>query len=108
MKLISTIIFFFSIFLSTDSYNTQKPNFCVNCKHFIPEKSFLFNDDKIRFSKCALTKFLVEKYDKTKYNYLVSGKGNQSYIDYYYCSTSRSSENMCGQEGKFYEKKDDE
>jgi hypothetical protein len=36
--------------------------------------------------------------------FLVNGINNNK-MENYYCSTARRSENMCGQDGKFYEKK---
>jgi hypothetical protein len=50
------------------------------------------------YGKCTL----FHKHDHID-NYLVNGKIND--IEYYYCSTARKYDFMCGKEGKFYEKK---
>jgi hypothetical protein len=65
------------------------PKFCIDCKHFIPDR----NDDI--YGKCSL--FLKKN---THINYLVKGVIHN---EYYYCSTMR--ENECGEKGKYYEQK---
>lgn len=66
-----------------------KTKLCINCKHFT--KDFLSNNE---FGKCK--NFLD---DHNNIGYLVTGIKN---IDYKYCSTARSFEDMCGKEGKYY------
>jgi len=51
-----------------------------------------------RFGRCSL---FPKKYDKT---YLVSGTKLIS-ESFYYCSTAREQESLCGEEGKMYKKK---
>lgn len=68
------------------------PNFCVDCKHYM-------KNGNPEFGKCALF-YTVEKND-----YLVTGTNLPDVKEYRYCSTARSNTNMCGQNGKFYEKK---
>lgn len=71
----------------------MKPKLCIHCKYFIPD-----NDTGIdKFGKCSLFET-----KKGKLNYLVSGKTEEKYN---YCSTSRYSNYMCGEEGKYYKKK---
>ena len=72
-----------------------KPKLCINCKFF--QKDF-FTINK--FGKCAL--FPI-KDQKNEY-FLVDGKDNEK-KDYYFCSTARNFDVMCGAEGKLYEKK---
>jgi hypothetical protein len=86
------IVFFCSILLSIFSLKKNTPKLCINCKFFI-------NDPIIgnKFGKCSL--FPTDRSDT---NFLITGITN---IDYYYCSTTRQSENMCGKEGNKYKNK---
>jgi hypothetical protein len=83
--------FFFSILTSPLSVEATKPKLCINCKHFIPSGT------NLEYSKCA---YFPSK--AAKVNFLVNGIYEN---DYYYCSTVRDSNNMCGEEGKMYKKK---
>ena len=66
---------------------------CIRCKHY--RKAFL-QDSK--FGTCALFPFTV------KDDYLVNGVTSKKVVNYY-CSTARSSDRMCGEEGKYFERK---
>jgi len=67
---------------------------CINCKHFIPDH------DTGRYGRCLL--FSTEEH---AVNFLVNGVIDKD--EYYFCSTSRKSSDMCGVEGKMYEKKEE-
>jgi hypothetical protein len=83
----------FFIFLSPFfSIKVNKPKLCINCKHFIS------NNIDNKYGKCSL--FPRELID----DYLIDGN-TENNKEYYYCSTARSFENMCGKEGKMYKKK---
>ena len=84
----------YSIVLSPLSASQIKPNLCINCKFYT--KNFLTFSE---FGKCSLF-----PKDKDNDYFLVNGIKNNNQ-EYHYCSTSRNSERMCGEEGKFYEKK---
>lgn len=86
------ILLFCSI-LSIFAFNEQK--ICVNCKHF--NKDFWSGK---KFGKCTL--FPRENNSK---NHLVVGKHDIQIDDYFYCSTARSFDSMCGETGIFFEKK---
>ena len=73
--------------------NAIKPNFCVDCKHF----RYDFFSGK-QFGKCALFPIVKEK---DRY-YLVNGQGQKT--EYNYCSIARGYNDMCGEEGKLFEK----
>ena len=98
------ILIFLSILLSVFSLNPT-PKFCINCKFFT--KSL---NSEFKYGKCALfptikykevyALFPLEKHDL---QYLVCGIRN---TDYFYCSTARSCDKMCGIEGKKYEEND--
>jgi hypothetical protein len=88
------IFLFLTFFLKTVSIKTAKPKLCINCKHFIPD------DDSGEFSRCSFFPHVHRKI-----NYLVNGINKIDKGDFYYCSTARSSDNMCGIEGKSYVKK---
>ena len=64
---------------------------CINCKYFIPD-----NNTGI-FGKCS---FFPKK--KNKIDFLVNGIIQKNY---YYCSVSRQTKYLCGEEGKYYKKK---
>ena len=71
--------------------NEQNIKLCINCKYFLPSRS---TGDE--FGKCAI----YSSINNNDENYLVTGKIKKESIKYKYCSTSRSSEHMCGREGK--------
>jgi hypothetical protein len=72
----------------------EKPKLCINCKHFIP---YIDRNIKIgKFGKCKLFK-------KDQLNsFLVDGIDEYD-DDYYYCSTSRRINDMCGILASHYE-----
>ena len=78
---------------SLSSYHfITSTKFCVNCKHFMEVGSSPL------FAKCAL---FPKDYDKS---YLVSGTKSIS-ESFYYCSTARQQESLCGEEGKMFKRK---
>ena len=88
-------IIIYSIFVSPLSASQITPKLCINCK-FYTKNFFTFSE----FGKCSL-------FPKERDNdyFLVNGIINNNNQEYHYCATSRNSERMCGEEGKFYEKK---
>ena len=68
--------------------------FCINCKFFI--KSTLCNN---MFGRCAI--FQTEN-NINNIDYLVYGRNNK---EYKLCSEVRYDENLCGNNGKYYEEK---
>ncbi len=68
---------------------------CKDCKFF---KKDLYTDTK--FGHCS--HFPVQE---TNNYFLVDGFKDTSPTSYHYCATARSSERMCGQEGKYFESK---
>ncbi len=73
--------------------NTQE-KFCKDCKFF---KKDFFSETK--YGHCS--HFPNQPID----NYLVDGFKDTSPTSYHYCSVARSSERMCGPEGKYFESK---
>jgi hypothetical protein len=71
-----------------------KPNFCVNCKYFITDG----NTNK--FSKC----YLFPKEENNIYT-LITGKTEDTELDYYFCSIARKNKDMCGLYGELYKSK---
>jgi len=69
----------------------ENEKICKDCKFFI--KHFLAEP---KFGHCS--KFPTEPTN----NYLVDGISSLQ-TGYYYCSTARFSEKMCGREGKYFE-----
>lgn len=86
------ILIIYSVILPIISLENIKPKLCINCKYFIPD------NDSGKHSKCFLCPT-----SQGKANFLVSGTINID--DYYYCSTARSGNAICGEEGKYYKKK---
>lgn len=82
-----------SIVLPILSLKQTIPKFCINCKFFINSVS---GDNE--HGKCTL--FPKEE---NILNFLVSGVDQRT--DYYYCSTTRKYDDMCGKGGKKYKKK---
>jgi len=74
--------------------NQDKSNvkFCKDCKFF--KKDLL---PQTKFGHC--TYFPYQQTD----DYLVDGVKDMTPSSYYYCTTARSSERMCGKEGKYFE-----
>ena len=83
------------LFLPISSFKVITPKLCVNCKYFLTD------NDTGKFGKCSL----FQKKENDIYS-LVNGikeVKNNEYI--HFCSVARSTEHMCGQEGKMYKKK---
>jgi hypothetical protein len=80
---------------STIPKDPKDPKLCVNCKFFMKE-SFLTLDT---YSKC--TKFSFIEHD----DFFVDGIKRPETKRYYYCSTARNFDHMCGIEGKKFEEK---
>lgn len=85
----------YSVILSLFSASPIKPKLCIDCKFYT--KNFFTSSE---FGKCSL--FPTEK--ENDY-FLVNGNKNNDDVEYHYCSTARKFERMCGEKGKFYEKK---
>ena len=68
---------------------------CKDCKFF--KKDF---STETKFGHCS--HFPIQEKDNY---YLVDGFKDTSPTSYHYCATARSSERMCGQEGKYFESK---
>ena len=88
------IILLFTLFVSC--YSTK---FCHQCKHFRRSPGLLYFNTA--FAHCSMYSKVDENND-----YLVTGNINNIKDDYYFCSTARSIESMCGVVGKKFEKKD--
>jgi hypothetical protein len=88
-------ILFFIVLTEIFSSNPVKPKFCRDCKFFT--KDFF---DENKYGKCSLFPKVPEK---DNIDFLVDGIKPTSKL--YFCSVSRTFKDMCGPEGKFYEKK---
>ena len=84
--------------LSPFSAMQIKPKFCIDCKFFKKDSS-ISSFDNNKYGKCTLF-----ENERGNDNFLVDGIDN-SKKEYTYCSIARKYEDMCGKEGKFYEKK---
>ena len=84
----------YPIILSSISASQIRPKLCIDCK-FYTKNLFTFSE----FGKCSL---FPKEIDNSYF--LVNGNNNNN-IEYHYCATARGTDRMCGEEGKFYEKK---
>ena len=75
------------------------PKICVNCKFF---KNSFTSDNRLRDNKYGKCSFFSTVEKHTNINFLVTGIQE---INYFYCSTAREYNDMCGKEGKMYVKK---
>jgi hypothetical protein len=68
---------------------------CSNCKYFIPALS-----NNITFVRCRRFPYII------KYYYYLANGGHypEGETTYYFSSTARSSDLLCGPSGKFYNK----
>jgi len=88
------ILFFFCIVNSYECFRVSTNKFCKDCRFYIK------NTKNPEYSKC----YRFPKIEDNDY-YLVTGIKSDTNTEYYYCSTARFSENLCGERGKKYEKK---
>ena len=86
----SIFLLFCSILLPVFSLNEITPKICINCKFFTKN---VMNDNI--YGKCRL-------YPTTERNDDFFVTGIEKNVDYYYCSTVRNNDHMCGKEGKKY------
>ena len=75
--------------------NQDEIKICKDCKFF--KKDF---STETKFGHCS--NFPIQEKDNY---FLVDGFKDTSPTSYHYCATARSSERMCGQEGKYFESK---
>jgi hypothetical protein len=89
-----------------------EPNQCVNCKHFVQNT---FSGQP--FAKCKLFPLSVEPIYDVSSSVVDTSREKHAKIvapqpmtepthiirDYYYCSTARKRNSMCGEHGRFYE-----
>jgi hypothetical protein len=78
----------------TQYQNKDTPNFCVDCKFYIPS-NFLFGIGGKEFGKCKL---YYEIKDDNR-DFLVTGVKKEVKKEYKYCSICRDYDNMCGKQG---------
>jgi len=74
---------------------TIEPKFFKDCNFFVKENILTRN----RFGRCTL--FVYDEQD----DFLVDGINKINLQKYFYCSTARSSEHMCGVMGKKFQPK---
>jgi hypothetical protein len=65
---------------------------CINCRFFL-------KNNNPEFGRCAC---FPKNIDNSIF--LVTGKYDKN-VEYYFCSTARTDEKMCGEQGKKYEEK---
>lgn len=70
-----------------------EPKLCKNCKFFVKDNFFTSN----QYGRCSA--FVYENQD----NFLVDGIHKKKITNFFYCSTARKYDDMCGVEGKKFE-----
>lgn len=112
MQLLSSFIWLICVGFSA----ATSSNHCVNCKHFIDTKPPLPFSNPLFRGKCSFFPKYVLPHNAVKkrldmINYLVSGdkqyilpwgEKNSGCTEYFYCSTARNLDIMCGMDGKYY------
>lgn len=96
------IIMNICFFISTTAFSLPPitPKFCKNCKYFISDKSI---SKSLEFGKCQLFNTTTVYKDDS---YLVTGIDKSIVnVKYDFCSIARNYDNMCGQDGKYFEDK---
>jgi hypothetical protein len=95
------MIIFYNFLTTFSCSNLIRPKLCVNCKYFIKGNFFSGN----KFGKCSLLP--IPTPEKINIDFLVDGFGSleDKKKDYYFCSTSRKFDDLCGKEGKLYKNK---
>jgi len=71
--------------------------FCVDCQYHLPDRH------GVTFSKCAAFPKTEKLSQDAEIEYIVSGKYSPQGVDYYYCSTARGAEDMCGKNGTAFQ-----
>ena len=88
------LLYYISLFFLfyVHSQEIKPVKLCINCKHFVLKPSFSNPEN----GKCLL----FQKMNTDKKN-LVTGYND--ILDYEKCIIVRNNENMCGEDGKYYE-----
>ena len=85
-------LFIFNLFIIF--VNALKSELCITCSFYKKDR---LSDKK--FGKCTLFQ------QEASNDYIFVDGTIDKKIDYHYCSTARKLDHMCGEEGKFYNKK---
>jgi len=106
------LLFFIISFLSSvhlgGSFQPSKN--CINCQFYLLKDNnpFYWNlETNPTYGKCSLFPKIEEDIDKEKKRneILVVGEEKMNKLDFTFCTTARSFEDMCGNEGRFYKEK---
>ena len=92
--MICYLLFTLFLLINKTTYSLNPERLCVNCQYFSVNK----NTDTV-FGKCIA----LPKTEENEKRYLVTGSHKND--DYLFCYSARSSDTMCGKEGKRYRKK---
>ena len=102
------LILFISFLLGTTSL-PPPAKYCVNCQFFLLKNNNPLNsnlENNPHFGKCSLfPKIEKDDTNNNKTNILVVGEEKIDNLDFQYCSTARSFNDMCGTSGRFYKEK---
>ena len=97
---------------SLQPYNSQKK--CANCEFFLKKPITPFhwnvkNEYSTDYGKCSLFKKENKRYNKYNRNNTVThhviGEERMNDTEYFYCTTARSFNDMCGSDARFYRPK---
>lgn len=82
-----------ALLMAAPAFSFEIP-LCIHCKHY---RNILLTNSK--FGTCAL--FPIVTNDDY---YFVNGVKSKKVVNYY-CAVARGSDRMCGEEGKYFERK---
>ena len=72
--------------------------FCVDCEHYLPHIT------GATYGKCKAFP-RTDSLKKAETEYMVSGFFSEAKVEYFYCSTARDTESMCGRNGTKFQGK---
>jgi hypothetical protein len=72
--------------------------FCVDCEHFLPQIN------GATYGKCKAFP-RTDTLKKVETDYMVSGFFSEAEVEYFYCSSAREYEHMCGRNGTKFQGK---
>ena len=96
--IINYMYIIFLLVLFSNLIESKITKLCSNCKYFVPGPS-------IQEAKCKLFLNLCDHHPLENTLWVVPTEYNESTSHYHYCFIARSSQNMCGINGKCFSKK---
>lgn len=93
-KMNSIGIFIYAFILPIFSLTVNTPKLCINCRYIIKDKT------DVTLSKCSLFPRQIDNPEN-----LINGIKKEEVKNYYYCSTARTFDTLCGSDGSKHKRK---